>query len=50
KFSDKNFRGFHELGIMGKGIFYDILSSKFVNEASHLINKLFNEICGYFYM
>ncbi|CAB4395366.1 unnamed protein product [Rhizophagus irregularis] len=63
KFSDKNCRGFHELGIMDKGILLNqdykswrynrnffsqaILSPRFVNEAPHLINKLFNELESY---
>ncbi|EXX65488.1 sterol 14-demethylase [Rhizophagus irregularis DAOM 197198w] len=60
---DKNTGGFHELGLMGKGVLLNqdyktwrynrhfftqaILSPKFANEASHLINKLFNELESY---
>ncbi|PKY30877.1 hypothetical protein RhiirB3_419128, partial [Rhizophagus irregularis] len=63
KFSYKDSKGFHELGLMGKGILLNqdlkpwrynrhffsqaILSPKFANEALHLINKLFNELEGY---
>ncbi|GES83738.1 cytochrome P450 [Rhizophagus clarus] len=60
---DDDCKGFHELGIMGKGVFLNqdynswkynrhfftqaVLSPKFSNEAIHLINKLFNELEGY---
>ncbi|PKY52699.1 hypothetical protein RhiirA4_408507, partial [Rhizophagus irregularis] len=61
--SSNNTEGFHELGIMGKGLFLNqdykswrynrhfftqaILSPKFSNEAVHLANKLFNELESY---
>ncbi|CAB5212029.1 unnamed protein product [Rhizophagus irregularis] len=63
KISDNDSKGYHELGIMGKGILLNqdfkswrynrhfftqaILSPKFVNEAPLLINKLFNELESY---
>jgi cytochrome P450 len=63
KTTEKDGRGFDELGIWGKGILLNqdyktwrynrhfftqaILSPKFANEATHWINKLFNELEGY---
>ncbi|GBB88002.1 hypothetical protein RclHR1_14500004 [Rhizophagus clarus] len=63
KFSDKDTKGFHELGLMNKGILLNqdlkswrynrhffsqaILSPKFANEATHWINTLFNELDSY---
>ncbi|GBB92218.1 hypothetical protein RclHR1_19870004 [Rhizophagus clarus] len=63
KFSNKDSKGFHELGILNKGILMNqdlkswrynrhffsqaILSPKFANEATHWINTLFNELDSY---
>ncbi|GBB88003.1 hypothetical protein RclHR1_14500005 [Rhizophagus clarus] len=63
KISNHDSRGFHELGIMGKGILLNqdfkswrynrhfftqaILSPKFANEATHWINILVNELESY---
>ncbi|GBC05471.1 hypothetical protein RclHR1_06240007 [Rhizophagus clarus] len=63
KHSTKDGKGFHELGILGKGLLFNqelkswkynrhfftqaILSPKFANEAVHLINIIFNELEGY---
>jgi cytochrome P450 len=63
RISDNDGKGFHELGILGKGLFFNqdlkswkhnrhfftqaILSPKFSNEAIQWINKLFNELENY---